>query len=130
VFNQSPVVTATKSMCMGPEEKSIQFSCSTANVTITMGDNGALNDDIFEVVIDGDTVLTSSTPVRSTSTTVQLPLGEKSIVMRGHAAPDGIGTYFIRFDGATVVSGQTSGSDLVPGVSKTIVIDVHEGNPL
>lgn len=123
-FNQKHVITATKTLCDGEEQKSVQISCSTAEVTITMGDNGSLNDDIFEVIIDGKTVLTSSVPVRSTSTTVQLPTGRTEVIMRGHAAPDGIGTYFINFSGASVISGQTSGSDLTPGVTKTIVIEV------
>jgi len=98
------------------------------DVIITMGDNGALNDDIYEVVVDGESVLTSSSPVRSTSTTIQLPAGSQSQVqMLGRAAPDGIGTYFIRFSGATVISGDAlSGTDLVPGAVKNYTIQVQE----
>jgi hypothetical protein len=108
-----------------PEVTNIDVDCgSAAQVTITMGDNGAALDDIFEVVIDGRTVLTSSDAVRSVSVTLNLPKGRTTVLMRGLAAPDGVGTYFISFAGARVVSGATSGSDLTPGVTKTIVIEV------
>lgn len=98
------------------------------DVTITMGDNGFLNDDIYEVLVDGESVLTSSQPVRSISTTIQLPAASQSQVqMLGRAAPDGIGTYFIRFSGAMVISGDAlSGTDLVPGAVKNYTIQVQE----
>ncbi|MDR5651954.1 PKD domain-containing protein [Ruixingdingia sedimenti] len=119
-------VSGSRVLC-GSDTKSasVDVSCGTGNVTITMGDNGSANDDIYEVIIDGRTVLTSSVPVRSVSVTVQLPKGQTTVLMRGRAAPDGIGTYFISFSGATVISGQTSGSDLTPGVTKTFIIEVQ-----
>lgn len=118
-------VTGTKAICDDIKTDEIRVNCEGRQVTITMGDNGFVNDDIFEVSIGGKTVLTSSVPVRSVSTTVDLPLGRTTVVMSGRAAPDGVGTYYIQFSGATVVSGATSGDDLVPGVRKTIVIEVQ-----
>jgi hypothetical protein len=108
-----------------PATTQVDLLCATRVVTITMGDNGNLLDDIFEVVINGSTVLTSSVPVTTVSTTVSLPVGRTAVQMRGLAAPDGVGTYFIRFTGATVVSGDPlSGTDLTPGVVKTFVVEV------
>jgi hypothetical protein len=118
-------VSGSKTLCGAAKTGSVTVGCGTGNVTITMGDNGNLNDDIYEVIIDGRTVLTSSVPVRSTSVTVQLPVGRTTVQMRGRAAPDGVGTYFISFSGARVISGQTSGSDLTPGRVKTFVIEVE-----
>ena len=118
-------VTGAKVICGDLKSDKVKVNCEGRQVTITMGDNGSLNDDIFEVSIGGRTILTSSVPVRSVSTTVDLPLGRTTVVMSGRAAPDGIGTYYIQFSGATVVSGQTSGEDLVPGVRKTFVIEVR-----
>ena len=118
-------VTGTKAICGDIKTDEVRVNCEGRQVTITMGDNGSLNDDIFEVSIGGKTVLTSNVPVRSVSKTVDLPLGRTTVVMSGRAAPDGIGTYYIRFSGATVISGATSGDDLVPGVRKTIVIEVQ-----
>lgn len=119
-------ITADKDICGVPQTKSVDLQCATRDVIITMGDNGTLNDDIYEVRLDGVTVLTSSSPVRSTSTTVELPVGSiHDIQMLGRAAPDGIGTYFISFSGAVVISGDaTSGTDLVPGAVKNYTIEV------
>lgn len=108
-----------------PAQVKVEVTCGSAQVTITIGDNGSALDDIYEVIIDGQTVLTSNQPVISTSTTVNLPKGKTTVLMRGLAAPDGIGTYFINFSGAQVVSGITQGSDLTPGVIKTYVIEVQ-----
>jgi hypothetical protein len=118
---QAITLNGERKLCGDTAQKtSVSFSCAgSGQVTITMGDNGSLLDDIFEVVVNGATVLTSSTPVRSTSVTLTLPKGRTTVLMRGLAAPDAVGTYFINFTGATVISGRTSGSDLVPGVTKT-----------
>lgn len=118
-------VMGTKLICADVRTDEVRVNCEGRQVTITMGDNGLANDDIFEVSIGGRTVLTSSSPVRSISVTLELPVGRTTVVMSGRAAPDGIGTYYINFSGATVISGQTSGDDLVPGVRKTIVIEVQ-----
>ena len=91
-----------------------------------MGDNGSLNDDIFEVRMAGQTILTSSVPVRAISTTVTLAVAQHEVQMVGRAAPDGIGTYYITFAGATVVGGDpTTGTDLTPGVVKTFIIQAQ-----
>lgn len=119
--------TATRQLCGDePAEETVTVSCETKPVTITIGDNGFLNDDIFEVRIEGETVLTSSAPTRAISTTVELAVGDHVVEMIGRAAPDGIGTYYITFSGATVIGGDaTSGSDLTPGVVKTFIIRVQ-----
>jgi hypothetical protein len=118
--------TATRQLCDGEEKKTVTVTCRSRQVTITMGDNGSANDDIFEVRIQGRTVLTSSAPVRSISTTVNLAAGDHTVEMIGRAAPDGIGTYFIQFSGATVIGGAPlSGTDLTPGVVKTFTIRVQ-----
>lgn len=120
------VFTATRRICGEDDKKEVTVACSTREVTITIGDNGPANDDIFEVRVAGNTVLTSSQPVRSISTTVDLPAGDHQVQMIGRAAPDGVGTYFIEFSGATVVGGDPlSGSDLTPGVVKTFLIRVQ-----
>jgi hypothetical protein len=120
-------LTATKDICGKTQTQSTAVQCGSGNVTITIGDNGALNDDIFEVRINGQTVLTSSSPTRAISTTVRLPAGDTTVQMIGRAAPDGIGTYYIRFSGdVSRVSGDAqSGSDLTPGRVKTFVITVQ-----
>jgi hypothetical protein len=111
-----PAVTGVATSCAG----------ASREVTITMGDNGNALDDIFEVVVDGVTVLTSSTPVTGVAVTLRLPVGRTTVLMRGLAAPDGIGTYFISFFGAAVVSGDLlSGNDLTPGTIKQFVIEVQ-----
>jgi hypothetical protein len=113
-------------LCDKTQKKTATVSCQSRPVTITMGDNGNLLDDIFEVQVEGRTVLTSSEPVRSVSTTVNLSVGDHEVEMIGRAAPDGVGTYFIQFSGASVVGGDPlSGSDLTPGVVKTFTIRVQ-----
>jgi PKD domain-containing protein/dockerin type I repeat protein len=122
----SVTFTVSRQICDKTEEKTVTVSCRSRPVTITMGDNGTALDDIFEVRIQGQTVLTSSSPVRSISTTVNLAAGDHTVQMIGRAAPDGIGTYFIQFSGATVIGGAPlSGSDLTPGVVKSFTIRVQ-----
>lgn len=118
--------TVSRQLCDKTEEEKVTISCSSRPVTITIGDNGNLLDDIFEVRIQGQTVLTSSAPVRSISTTVNLAVGDHTVDMIGRAAPDGVGTYFISFSGASVIGGAPlSGTDLTPGVVKTFLIRVQ-----
>lgn len=131
-----PAVVATPSITLSGQLKLCDADVATTrqtvtcggsrDVTITMGDNGSALDDIYEVVINGSTVLTSSSPVRSVSKVVTLPIGRTTVLMRGLAAPDGIGTYFISFSGARLVSGDAlTGSDLTPGRTKQFVIEVQ-----
>ncbi|MEZ5652530.1 MAG: PKD domain-containing protein [Burkholderiaceae bacterium] len=127
VFKQNVRLQGSLKLCeSAPASTSVEVNCGTARVTISIGDNGSALDDIFEVVIDGRSVLTSSVPVRFTSATIDLVSGATyTVTMRGLAAPDGIGTYGIGFTGARVIGGAaTSGTDLVPGVSKQFVIEV------
>lgn len=122
----SVTFTATRSICDKQQQKQVMVKCQSRQVTITMGDNGNLLDDIFEVRVDGVTVLTSSEPVVSISTTIDLQPGDHTVEMIGRAAPDGIGTYFIEFSGADLVSGDPlTGDDLTPGVVKTFIINVQ-----
>ena len=122
----SVTFSATRQICDEQSQKTVTVTCRSRPVMITMGDNGNLNDDIYEVRIQGQTVLTSSVPVRSISTTVNLAVGDHTVQMIGRAAPDGVGTYFIQFSGATVIGGAPlSGTDLTPGVVKTFLIRVQ-----
>lgn len=116
--------TATKELCNRTAFRSETLTCGGKDVTVTFGDNGSLLDDIFSVEIGGKSI-SSNAPVRSKSETVTLPSGsEQNVLMHGLAAPDGIGTYYISFSGATVVSGQISGTDLTQGATKTFTIQV------
>lgn len=101
-----------------------QVSCSAKTLTIQMGDNGNALDDIYEIRVNGTSVLTSSSPVRTTSISLELPSGStNTIEMLGRAAPDGIGTYFVYFYGAATISGApNTGSDLTPGVVKVFTV--------
>ena len=119
------LIRARGSFCGGPLAGSTHIKIGEVPVTVTMGDNGSLLDDIFEVLINDQTILTSSVPVRSVSTTIQMSIGDHTIQMRGLAAPDGVGTYFIDVDGAELAGGPpTSGIDLVPGVTHTWTLRV------
>jgi hypothetical protein len=126
LFKSKIDLKGSKALCGGKVANAkISMTCATSPVTITMGDNGSALDDIYEVIVDGRTVLTSSGPIRSTSITLQLPRGRTTVTMRGLAAPDGIGTYFISFSGAAFVGGDPlSGSDLVPGTTKRFIIEI------
>jgi len=63
--------------------------------------------------------------VRNICTSLNLTAGNHTVQMIGRAAPDGIGTYFITFTGATVVSGPPlSGSNLSAGTMFTWTINV------
>lgn len=118
------LIIASKGLCRFQAVKTETVICGGTDVTVTFGDNGSLLDDIFAVEIGGQS-FASNNPVRSQSGMVTLPSGsEQVVIMRGLAAPDGVGTYFIRFTGATVLSGQTSGSDLARGTTKRFVIRV------
>lgn len=103
--------------CGGLIQGELEVNCGElVMVTITMGDNGLLLDDIFEVVVDGESVLTSSVPVTSISTTIELTTGDHVLQMKGLAAPDGVGTYFINVSGGFLTGGPSlSGIDLTAG---------------
>lgn len=104
----------------------VEITCGGKMVTITMGDNGSALDDIYEVVIDETFILTSGRPERVVSGIFELPAGVYTVQMFGRAAPDGIGTYYISFSGARLLSGDaTSGTDLTPGRVKTFQIEVQ-----
>jgi len=105
---------------------SASVSCGNEDVVFTIGDNGPALDDIFELRVDGVSILTSSVPVRSISETVSLSLGIHGVEMIGRAAPDGIGTYFLNVSGADFLSGgpPLSGSNLNAGVVFSWQIDV------
>lgn len=117
---------AKKDICGTTKSQMVSVGCATRDVTFTMGDNGSANDDIYEIVLDGKSILTTNTPVRAASVVVPLVVGSThQVQMLGRAAPDGIGTYYIRFSGATVTSGDAlSGFDLVPGAVKNYTIKV------
>lgn len=119
-------IRAERSVCGRLIQGSTSVTCGGRNVTVVMGDNGNLLDDIFLVRVDGETVLTSNEPVLVASATVTLANGPHTVEMVGLAAPDGVGTYYIAFNGATIESGDPNvGTDLTPGVVKTFHIQVN-----
>ena len=109
----------TLDLCSEPRSGEIGITCGeTQSVTFTIGDNGSALDDIFQLRVDGVVVLTSSVPVTSTSTTIELTVGDHLVQMDGLAAPDGISTYFINVVGGTLTNGPPqSGSNLTAGTS-------------
>lgn len=126
VFQQQPQLVGRLAICDEPE-KSIPLTipCNTLAVVIEFGDNGAALDDIFEMRVAGIRQ-SSNFPSRLVSRSVRLPVGESVVELEGFAAPDGIGTYFIRFQGARVLRGDAlSGTDLVPGTIKRFVIEAR-----
>lgn len=114
-------------ICSVRQDVFVQMVCETVQVTVTWGDNGSANDDIFELrVPELGFVRTTSEPVRSTSATLELAAGDYTLLLIGRAAPDGIGTYFINVSGADVIGGDArSGRDLVPGAVKEFQIRVQ-----
>lgn len=110
-------VTAALTLCGATVKGEIEVTCGElVDVTVTMGDNGALLDDIFEVSIDGDVVLSPGIPVTVASTVVQITSGTHTLQMRGLAAPDGIGTYFVSVDPGQLTDGPAlSGTTLTAG---------------
>jgi PKD repeat protein len=129
--SKNPIQEFEVEMPLCEKEKSsdsTSVSCFGTPVLVTLGDNGSANDDIFELKIDGETVLSSDQPVRSINATLSLSSGQEyRVEMLGRAAPDGIGTYFITFpSNVTVLSGDPqSGLDLTPGVVKNFRILVN-----
>jgi hypothetical protein len=109
-------IPAVANVCGELVEGSVRIQAAGVPVTITMGDNGPALDDIFQVNVDGQVVLTSNVPVLSVQTTVNLAPGDHQLDMRGLAAPDGIGTYFIDVIGGQLLNGPPlSGWDLNAG---------------
>lgn len=96
------------------------------DVTFTIGDNGNLLDDIFELKVGGASVIAPGAPVRSASATLKLVPGDYELLLIGHAAPDGVGTYFLSVVGGRIVSGPAlSGSDLTAGAVFTYTLRVE-----
>jgi hypothetical protein len=87
-------------------------------IFITMGDNGSVLDDIFELQVLGRR-MTSGFPVRGQTISVMVPAGESILIrLSGRAAPDGVGTYYIvAYDEKYNFLLYNSGTTLVPGVS-------------
>ncbi|MCA8956272.1 MAG: hypothetical protein KDC87_09360, partial [Planctomycetes bacterium] len=106
-------LTVSRVVCGVSIEGKASLPCGGQEVEFTIGDNGSALDDIFELKVDGRTELTSSQPVRSISKKLFLTTGEHEVQMIGRAAPDNIGTYFLRIVGARVLSGPPlTGTDL------------------
>lgn len=113
--------------CSGnPLEAQTTIVCNEIrNVVITMGDNGRLLDDIFEVRLDGASFLTSGGPIRSTSRNIELTVGEHTLELVGRAAPDDVGTYFISVIGGNLLGGPpTSGENLSAGTVFRWILEV------
>ncbi|NPA52903.1 MAG: hypothetical protein GXO22_08410 [Aquificae bacterium] len=105
---------------------SLLFTVEKANVTITFGDCGPVNDDTFALYIDGELEYSMSAPARPFDVNVSLSVGTHEVRLVGITAPDNIGTYCIYFSSnVRIISGPpTSGTDLTAGVTKIWVIEV------
>ncbi len=96
-------------------------------VSITFGDNGNFNDDVYKLAVNGRVIYENGTPKRKVGPlAIALDEGEHTVELTGIRADDGIGTYYIEFSGDVVnVSGDAqSGRDLCPEVVKTFTITV------
>jgi len=108
-------------------------------VTVSIGDNGVISDDLFEALIDGVVVLTSDGPVRDTASMRALLPGTYRLEVVGLAAPDGVGTYFVQvLGGGSTLSGpggcsvsctRASGSDLPAGARLEWTLMVPREDP-
>ena len=94
---------------------STTIDCNGVEVRFCQGDNGSANDDIFELVVDGQVLLAPSASTRRICGSLMLSPGDHVVEMRGRAAPDGIGTYFIEVSHGTLTGPPTSGSNLTAG---------------
>jgi len=105
----------------------LEVEVELGNVTITVLDNGGDKDDAFALYVDGKYIFTlyASPSSYSRSAALQLTPGRHTVTLVGVEAPEAVGTYEIRFQGATVVGGDPlEGEDLTPGVVKTFYIEV------
>lgn len=112
---------------------SLSFEIQEGEASITVMDSGGLKDDAFALYVDGKYIGTMYANNSSYSKTWKLSLspGTHSAMLLGVEAPDSIGTYRISFAGVSNVTGDpTSGSDLVPGVSKHYTFTVSSSSGL
>lgn len=110
----------------GMSSNRLPFTVESANVTITYGDNGALNDDTFSLYVDNVLVSTMPSPSRPFPVEVEMNAGVHTVKLVGITAPDDVGTYYIDFSSnVRVLSGPSrSGSDLTAGVVKSWQVEV------
>ena len=121
-------LTVKRDVCGQVVEGTATLACGFQDVTFVFGDNGSLNDDIFELRVNGRVEKTSSVPSRRLTKTLKLAAGEHTVQLVGRAAPDNIGTYYLQVIGAQVKSGPPlSGTDLVPSVTHTWKIEAGTG---
>ncbi len=100
---------------------SVTYEVVQGKVSIVVCDNGGAKDDAFALYIDGIYVGTMYANDYDYCDTYNPILNEgyHSAMLVGVEAPDSIGTYSIRFNGAGSVTGSpTQGYDLTPGVRK------------
>ena len=119
-------LTGSKSICSEAESIGVDVQCGGSTITITWGDDGAANDDIFELQVPEFGIQQApSTPSRSESVTFEAGPGDYTVRLVGRAAPDNIGTYFITATGGTLSGDATSGDDLTQGRVKTFTLTVQ-----
>ena len=96
-------------------------------LSITFGDNGNFNDDVFKLLVDGEVKYDNASPQRQVGPIeVGMDAGIHTVQLTGIRADDGIGTYYIEFAGDVIsVSGDAQeGRDLCPNVVKEYQIDI------
>ncbi|OQX60223.1 MAG: hypothetical protein B5M52_00635 [Helicobacteraceae bacterium 4484_230] len=108
------------------QSNSLLFTVDSANVVITYGDCGNINDDTFSLYVDNKLVSSMSAPSRPFPVQVEMQGGTHTVKMVGITAPDDVGTYCIEFSSnVSVISGPArSGNDLTAGVVKSWQVEV------
>ncbi|MCL1066072.1 IPT/TIG domain-containing protein [Shewanella olleyana] len=113
------------------EQLSNEFPFSgPGQVSITFGDNGNFNDDVFKLLVNNRVIYDNNQPERKVGPIdISLEDGVHNVKLTGIRADDGIATYYIEFSGdITSVSGdELSGRDLCPNTHKNYQITVSNG---
>ncbi len=109
------IVVATLAICGEVWGGYVELELRGVNVRFCQGDNGSLLDDIFELRVDGVTLLAPSAPVRNVCGSLDLSPGDHSVVMIGRAAPDLIGTYFLSASVGQLIGPPLTGGNLIAG---------------
>ena len=106
---------------------SLPFEIKKFKVTIYFGDNGYATDDTFALYVDNKHIYSMGAPATAVGPFVlDLDGGQHTVMLRGIAAPDNVGTYFITITGDvwSIDGDPMSGSDLTAGVEKHWSIEV------
>ena len=109
-------ITVPKNAATGSLEVIVETLSATTPIEIkdteinyAFGDNGNLQDDSFQLLIDNVDVTTSSPGQRRLDGTLTIPAGEKQVKLVGVTVPDSRATFYLCFsNNVQIVSGSTS----------------------